>query len=336
MDYYNIFFGAVLIVTLQLIPVAIINVTQRNVSNKLFGVFIILFILSSVRNTLINPFESETLYTFLKSIHFGAYYDSLLFLYLLSAQKTLKLKEIITHLLLPTLLFLSTLINYATPLGESYLTFLDYALFVITISYALAGLYRLARSQWYRTLHLVRVRVTVFYLVLVLYFLYTGFRLIIQTQNEMIYYIDSVYYLIIFTLLPIYGYTKISRLKDYVLPVLQQVDSSVDFKDLSSKIIYFTEEHYRSREFTLDFLANKIGIDKRKLSVAFRNEVGMDFKKHINLKRIQCFKKEARNPANSNLDISGIAQKCGFSSRASFYRIYNLYEKDSPTDHLNI
>ena len=45
---------------------------------------------------------------------------------------------------------------------------------------------------------------------------------------------------------------------------------------------------------------------------------------------------EARNPENSKLDINGIAQKCGFSSRASFYRIYKKYEQDSPTDHLKV
>lgn len=336
MDYYNTFFGAVLIVTLQLLPVAIINLTQSNVSNKLFGAFILLFVLSSIRNTLINPFEGAILYDFLKSIHFGAYYDALLYLYLLAAQKELKPKEVHTHLTIPHLIFLSTLINRVSSLGALYLQLLDYALFAITLSYAVAGIYRLAGKHWSGTLHKVRVRVTAFYLVLVLYFIYTAFRLIFQSQSELIYYIDTIYYLIIFTLLPIYGYTKISRLKDYVLPVLQQVGSSVNVEELALNINRYTEEFYRSKDFTLDFLAKKINIDKQKLSVAFRNEFGMDFKKYIHLKRIECFKKEARNPENRSLDINGIAQKCGFSSRASFYRIYKMYEQDAPTDHLKV
>lgn len=336
MDYYNTFFGAVLIVTLQLLPVALINLTQSNVSNKIFGAFILLFILSSVRNTLINPFEEAILYHFLKNIHFGAYYDALLYLYLLAAQKELLQKEVHVHLFIPHLLLLSTLINMAIPLGSAYLQLLDYAFFMITLTYAFAGIYRLRGKYWSGTLHKVRVRVTVFYSALILYFIYTAFRLIFQSQSALIYYIDTIYYLIIFTLLPIYGYTKISRLKDYVLPVLQQVGTSVDIEELSIKINRYTEEFYRSKDFTLEFLAKKINIDKQKLSVAFRNEFGMDFKKYIHLKRIACFKKEARNPENSNLDINGIAQKCGFSSRASFYRIYKMYEGDAPTDHLKM
>ncbi len=336
MDYYNLFFGAVLIVTLQLLPVTIINLSQSNVSNKLFGTFLLLFILSSIRNTLINPFEGAILHDFLKNIHFGAYYDALLYLYLLAAQKELKPKEVHLHLIIPHLLFVSTLINLAIPLGTGYLRVLDYAFFTITLSYALAGIYRLTGKYWSGTLHKVRVRVTAFYSMLILYFLYTAFRLIFQSQSALVYYIDTIYYLTIFTLLPVYGYTKISRLKDYVLPVLQQVGTSVDIEQLSSEINRYTEQHYRSKNFTLDFLAKKIGIDKQKLSVAFRNEFGMDFKKHLHLKRIECFKKEARDPENHNLDINGIAQKCGFSSRASFYRIYKMYEDDAPTDHLKM
>ncbi|MCE7991417.1 MAG: helix-turn-helix transcriptional regulator [Roseivirga sp.] len=341
MDYYQVFFGAVLVLTLQSIPVGIVNLRQPRTANRLLGCFVLLFIFSSVRNTLIHPLADQEFFRFIGGTYFGSYYDPLLYLYLLALLKEQSLKTIGKHMVVPTVVLVMSLIAYRAPqlLGNSWFTgFFNFLILGTTLFYAFLGLRLLLRSgYWSNILARVRSRVKGFYIFVLIYFLYATFRQVIivsgDTWVDLLYYIDSIYYLIIFAIIPVYGYTEVTNLKKLFVPSKMSIASNVDVKHTISELNkLMDQELFRDPSLKLDTLAAMLDLKKQDLSLILQNSFNTTFQDYINERRIECFKREARRPENRKLDISGLAMNCGFSSRASFYRIYKRSESGSPQD----
>lgn len=93
------------------------------------------------------------------------------------------------------------------------------------------------------------------------------------------------------------------------------------------------EQHlYRNPDLTLTLLAEEIGVNRTYLSNYINRNVGGSFYDYIATFRIS----EAKSLlAETNLSLSEITNKCGFSSQASFSRTFKNNVGVTPTEYRN-
>jgi adenylate cyclase len=83
------------------------------------------------------------------------------------------------------------------------------------------------------------------------------------------------------------------------------------------------DEPYLNPDLSLRSLASEMNMVPNKLSWLINNSLGKHFNEFINHYRIETFKKLAKEPANANITILGLAHDCGFNSKT----VFNTYFK---------
>ena len=90
------------------------------------------------------------------------------------------------------------------------------------------------------------------------------------------------------------------------------------------------QQPYLEPELTLSELAKQLNISTSKLSQTINNGLGKNFNDFINEYRVEAVKKMMLDEKKSNFSLLGIAQECGFNSKATFNRTFKkLYESYS-------
>lgn len=84
-------------------------------------------------------------------------------------------------------------------------------------------------------------------------------------------------------------------------------------------------------ELNLTMLAEHSGIPQKTISAVLNQNMNKGFSEFVNEYRIEAFKKKIREPETDNLTIAGIALECGFSSQATFQRIFKQATGTSPS-----
>ncbi len=95
------------------------------------------------------------------------------------------------------------------------------------------------------------------------------------------------------------------------------------------------ESPYLSTHLSLRSLANQIELSPNKLSWLLNNSFGKNFSEFINHYRIEAFKNLARDPANANITILGLAYDCGFNSKTVFNTYFKKETGMTPKQFLN-
>ena len=91
------------------------------------------------------------------------------------------------------------------------------------------------------------------------------------------------------------------------------------------------EEHwFQSPSLSLRELAEKVNISSNKLSWLLNERIGQNFNEYINRCRLENFKENALNPANSHLTLLGLAYESGFSSKSVFHAFFKRIEGMTP------
>ncbi|WFB65302.1 helix-turn-helix domain-containing protein [Sphingobacterium sp. WM] len=159
----------------------------------------------------------------------------------------------------------------------------------------------------------------------------------------------TVYMIMMIGISMIYNYlfrSLISQLKpvDYSLknPTVQNTNIPVidhkfnqDAKEspYKDKILHYLEEKkYLNPEFNIDLMARDLKISRSLISQFFKDYFGQNVLKTINALRIEEVCKELTKP-DFHMNIDDLALECGFSSRASFYRNFNLEKKCTPIEY---
>lgn len=94
------------------------------------------------------------------------------------------------------------------------------------------------------------------------------------------------------------------------------------------------EKPFLNPNLTITELSGLVSLPKHQLSQVVNSEFGNNFFEFINQYRLQEFKHQAVNPANSHLSLLGIALECGFNSKATFNQVFKKYEGITPSEYV--
>ncbi len=107
-------------------------------------------------------------------------------------------------------------------------------------------------------------------------------------------------------------------------------------REIARKVeeIMETEKPYLQTDLKVADLAAMVGISSHKLSQFFSQHKGHTFYDYVNKFRVEEFKRLVKDDKNRYLTLSAMAEKAGFSSRASFFRHFKNIEGISPGEYL--
>jgi AraC-like DNA-binding protein len=103
--------------------------------------------------------------------------------------------------------------------------------------------------------------------------------------------------------------------------------------ELLDKILYLveTEKLYLNSDLSLDVLRNRLGVYKNYISQVINELVGKNFMSFVNEYRVKEAQLMLVGEEFKNLTIEGIAQMCGFQSKASFNAAFKKFTGVTPS-----
>ena len=108
-----------------------------------------------------------------------------------------------------------------------------------------------------------------------------------------------------------------------------------DYGSLSNDLVHIMSETkpYLNADLTLSDLASELEVGQNKLSAYINRELGKNFNDFINEYRVEAVKETLNSPEKSHLSILGIALDCGFSSKATFNRVFKKFAGVPPSQY---
>ena len=97
---------------------------------------------------------------------------------------------------------------------------------------------------------------------------------------------------------------------------------------LEREMIAYVEQHFSSSDFSLDMFAERFHMNLSAASRVFKDVVGVNFKKYINSRRLALAKMLLDE---TNLSVTVIAERVGFSSDSYFIQVFKASEHKTPT-----
>lgn len=108
-------------------------------------------------------------------------------------------------------------------------------------------------------------------------------------------------------------------------------DTSQSIAEQLSELMV-TQKPYLDSDLTILDLSTMLSLPKHQLSQVINTEFSSNFYEFINRHRLEAFKKQVLDPANSHLSILGIALECGFNSKATFNQVFKKTEGMTPSE----
>jgi AraC-like DNA-binding protein len=95
-----------------------------------------------------------------------------------------------------------------------------------------------------------------------------------------------------------------------------------------------SEKAYLDPNLSLVMLAEKTGISQRTISAVLNQHLQKNFTEFVNDYRVKEFKERIGSPESSHLTIAGLALECGFSSQATFQRVFKNTTGLTPSEFI--
>lgn len=93
-----------------------------------------------------------------------------------------------------------------------------------------------------------------------------------------------------------------------------------------------TDKLYLNADLSLYSLAAYLKIPPKTASIVLNQYISKSFNEFVNTYRIQAFKDKIKDPGAERLTIEGIAEDCGFNSKATFQRVFKEMTGKLPSD----
>lgn len=121
-------------------------------------------------------------------------------------------------------------------------------------------------------------------------------------------------------------------------PKLDRVEAVLDDsqKELYDNLIHYmnTEKPYLDSKLSLRALSDRTKISSNRLSQIINHYSKQNFYDFVNGYRIKAVKSKLKSEDMEVYSILGIAEECGFNSKASFNRVFKKKEGMTPTEYL--
>lgn len=91
---------------------------------------------------------------------------------------------------------------------------------------------------------------------------------------------------------------------------------------------------YLNKDLSISDLATALGLSSHRLSQYFSQHLNVTFYDFINRARVEEFKRIAGAEEMARFTLTGLSEKAGFSSRASFFRNFKKFEGITPAEYL--
>lgn len=92
---------------------------------------------------------------------------------------------------------------------------------------------------------------------------------------------------------------------------------------------------YLNPELNLQDFAQQAGMSRAQLSETINSGFGKNFNDFVNSYRVEAFKAMIRKNKHRQMSLIGIAEECGFNSKATFNRVFRKLTNHTPTQYLN-
>jgi AraC-like DNA-binding protein len=100
----------------------------------------------------------------------------------------------------------------------------------------------------------------------------------------------------------------------------------------SLKKTMIDDKLFLNPNLNLNILSERTSIAQKTISFVLNQNLNKSFSEFVNEYRIEAFKEKILQPETDNLTIAGIALECGFSSQATFQRIFKQSTGISPSE----
>jgi AraC-like DNA-binding protein len=137
--------------------------------------------------------------------------------------------------------------------------------------------------------------------------------------------------------------TKLKKLNFSFSPSLEAIpensraDNSKSISDSDIEIVKSLMEHdkaYLNPELNLSDLAKDANMSRAQLSEIINSGFNKNFNDFVNMYRVDAFKSMLKANKHKQLSLLGIAEECGFNSKATFNRVFKKLTNSSPSEYL--
>ena len=361
-DWDQIFTGIQLCMVIQLSLLGIVNLVSNEQRNKILGVYCILIAQIPLILNFSEYLRSEPFWIITVWAWKGFFYGPLLYSFIVSLNKEkLRSKFFFQHLTLPFILYLISVFNagWVEP-GTDLRFILNQVKYIsywsITLTYFVLGLKSFTTYLGNTLDDRSRSRYLTFYVA-------TNTHLTLVVPIDMVlalskltewgwiqpiykyvalpffYYGQEPYCLLLMGFLLFFGATELSWFKKHFtkksihIDALESTNVKKTLKDLEA-VIYDQKIHHRPN-LTLSDLSNSIGIYQKDIRQCLTKSNFSTLSDYINYLRLKEVKKNLMNEEFSNYDFLSIAKESGFTSKATFYRVFKKYTGETPSDFIS-
>ena len=92
-------------------------------------------------------------------------------------------------------------------------------------------------------------------------------------------------------------------------------------------------EIYRKYNASINDVVSLSELSKETIEACFENSDKISFHHYLNILRVEDFKQQLKNSENNAFTMVSIAEKCGFSSKTSFYREFKSITNMTPSEY---
>ncbi len=154
--------------------------------------------------------------------------------------------------------------------------------------------------------------------------------------NEFDWYPLYIPLAIIIYWLGIKGYI-VSQTEVSLIKKTQPVSSTLSAEAIALTIVSVKKTMTDGKLFlnpnlNLTILSEHTSIPQKTISFVLNQNLNKSFSEFVNEYRIEAFKEKILHPETDNLTIAGVALECGFSSQATFQRIFKQSTGISPSE----
>lgn len=122
---------------------------------------------------------------------------------------------------------------------------------------------------------------------------------------------------------------------DAIPEINQNKEKTISDRDIKL-ITHLMEDNkvYLNPELNLSDLAEQANMSRGQLSEIINSGFNKNFNDFVNMYRVSAFKNMIKENKHKQLSLLGIAQECGFNSKATFNRVFKKLTNHSPTEYL--